>query len=389
MARYRLWPEGSLTLRQREAIWGYLFVALPMVGFVIFAAGPLIASIILSFAQWDLLRDPKWVGFDNWNTLLTLTVKHLPQEIDEATGEPLFLCARERVPQSQAREMEGQTDPRTGKVIECEPRYMRDRDVLPQGYRTALEFSLLGRRYIIGSRDPGFWEGLYNTCYMLLGIPISMAIALLLAMALNQKIHGKSIYRMLYYLPVVLPIAATSLIWMWIYNPEFGILNYGLDLLGLPSNLKWLQDRHLVKPALMIMGIWGGLGYQMLIFLAGLQGIPAQLYEAAKIDGAGLWARFRYVTWPSLTPTTFFLLVTGMIGGFQVFAQPYIMTAGGPYTASTTVVMVIWRNAFRDLQMGYASAQAWTLGALIMVITLVNFLLARRWVYLETEGTRT
>lgn len=389
MARYRLWPGGSLTLRQREAIWGYLFVALPIVGFVIFAAGPLIASIILSFAQWDLLRDPKWVGFDNWNTLLTLTVKHLPQEIDEATGEPLFLCARQRLPQSQAREMEGQTDPRTGKVIECEPRYMRDRDVLPQGYRTALEFSLLGRRYIIGSRDPGFWEGLYNTCYMLLGIPISMAIALLLAMALNQKIHGKSIYRMLYYLPVVLPIAATSLIWMWIYNPEFGILNYALDLLGLPSNLKWLQDRHLVKPGLMIMGIWGGLGYQMLIFLAGLQGIPSQLYEAAKIDGAGIWARFRYVTWPGLTPTTFFLLVTGMIGGFQVFTQPYIMTAGGPYTSSTTVVMVIWRNAFRDLQMGYASAQAWTLGALIMVITLVNFLLARRWVYLETEGTRT
>lgn len=389
MARYRLWPGGSLTLRQREAIWGYLFIALPMVGFVIFAAGPLIASIILSFAQWDLLRDPKWVGFDNWNTLLTFTVKHLPQEIDEATGEPLFLCARQRVPQSQAREMEGQTDPRTGKVIECEPRYMRDRDVLPQGYRTALEFSLLGQRYIIGSRDPGFWEGLYNTCYMLLGIPISMAIALLLAMALNQKIHGKSIYRMLYYLPVVLPIAATSLIWMWIYNPEFGILNYALDLLGLPSNLKWLQDRHLVKPGLMIMGIWGGVGYQMLIFLAGLQGIPSQLYEAAKIDGAGIWARFRYVTWPGLTPTTFFLLVTGMIGGFQVFTQPYIMTDGGPYTSSTTVVMVIWRNAFRDLQMGYASAQAWTLGALIMVITLVNFLLARRWVYLETEGTRT
>jgi multiple sugar transport system permease protein len=388
MARYRIWPESSLTLRQREAIWGYLFVALPMIGFVVFAAGPLIASIILSFAQWDLLRDPKWVGFDNWNTLLTLTVKHLPQEIDEATGEPLFLCARERVPQSQAREMEGQIDPRTGKAIECEPRYMRERDVLPQGYRTALEFSLFNRRYVIGSRDPGFWEGLYNTSYMLLGIPVSMAIALLLAMALNQKIHGKSVYRMLYYLPVVLPVAATSLIWMWIYNPEFGILNYALDQLGLPSNLKWLQDRHLVKPALMIMGLWGGLGYQMLIFLAGLQGIPAQLYEAAKIDGAGMWARFRYVTWPGLTPTTFFLLVTGMIGGFQVFTQPYIMTAGGPYTASTTVVMVIWRNAFRDLQMGYASAQAWTLGVLIMLITLANFLLARRWVYLETEGAR-
>lgn len=388
MARYRIGPERGLTLKQREAIWGYLFVALPMFGFVVFAAGPLIASIILSFAQWDLLRDPQWVGFDNWNSLLTLTVQHLPQEIDETTGEPLFLCAREKVPQSRAREMEGQIDPRTGGVIDCAPRYVRERDMLPQGYRTALEFSLLNRRYVIGSRDPVFWEGLYNTSYMLLGIPISLAIALLLAIALNQKIRGKAIYRMLYYLPVILPVAATSLIWMWIYNPEFGILNYALNELGIPVTSKWLQDRHAVKPALMIMGIWGGLGYQMLIFLAGLQGVPTHLYEAAKIDGAGVWARFRFVTWPGLTPTTFFLLVTGMIGGFQVFAQPYIMTAGGPYTSSTTVVMVIWRNAFRDLQMGYASAQAWVLGAVIMLITLVNFLLAKRWVYLETEGAR-
>lgn len=169
---------------------------------------------------------------------------------------------------------------------------------------------------------------------------------------------------------------------MWIYNPDFGILNYALDQFGLPSNIKWLQDRHAVKPALM-MSIWGGLGYQMLIFLAGLQNIPSQLYEAAKIDGAGLWSQFRHVTWPSLTPTTFFLLITAMIGGFQGFAQPYIMTNGGPYNSSRTVVMVIWSNAFRDLQMGYASAQAWMLGALIMLITAINFAVGRRWVHLE------
>jgi multiple sugar transport system permease protein len=375
--------KRELSLGQRDAIWGYLFVALPVLGFILFAAGPLIASVILSFAEWDLLRDPKWVGLNNWNKLITLTVKETPQEIDQATGEPLYLCARQKVPESQAHQMEGQIDERTGEKITCERRFMRERDVLPKSYRTALEVDIMSRRYLLASKDPLFWEGLYNTMFMLLGIPISMAIALILAMALNQKIRGKSVYRMLYYLPVILPIAATSLIWMWIFNPNFGILNYGLDKLGLPSNTDWLQGEHTVKPSLMIMGIWGGLGYQMLIFLAGLQNIPTHLYEAAKVDGAGPLAQFRYVTWPSLTPTTFFLLITAMIGGFQTFAQPYIMTAGGPYNASRTAVMVIWSNAFRDLQMGYASAQAWTLGALIMLITLINFVVARRWVHLE------
>jgi multiple sugar transport system permease protein len=381
MSRLR---KRELTLDQRDALWGYLFIALPIIGFVVFAAGPILASVVLSFAQWDLLRDPKWVGLDNWQQLLTLDIKHVPPEIDEATGEPLYLCARQKVPKSQVAALEGTIDERTGEKVKCEPRYLRERDVLPGGYRTALELNLLSRHYLIGSRDPLFWESLYNTFYMLLAIPISLAIALLLAITLNQRIHGKSLYRMLYYLPVVLPIAATSLIWMWIYNPDFGILNYGLQQLHLPSNTKWLQDRHAAKPALMMMAIWGGLGYQMLIFLAGLQNIPTHLYEAAEIDGAGLWAQFRHVTWPSLTPTTFFLLITAMIGGFQGFAQPYIMTNGGPYNSTRTVVMVIWSNAFRDLQMGYASAQAWMLGALIMLVTAINFVVARRWVHLES-----
>jgi multiple sugar transport system permease protein len=170
------------------------------------------------------------------------------------------------------------------------------------------------------------------------------------------------------------------LIWLWIFNPDFGLLNYALG-----TRINWLQNADMVKPSLIIMGIWGGLGYQMLIYLAGLQGVPRQLYEAAEIDGANTWQKFRFVTWPSLTPTTFFLLITSMIGGFQNFVQPFIMTQGGPGRASTTVVMSIYDNAFRDLQMGYASTQAWLLGAIIMLITVINFSLARRWVFYEND----
>jgi multiple sugar transport system permease protein len=159
-----------------------------------------------------------------------------------------------------------------------------------------------------------------------------------------------------------------------------------LRSLGVPADwtrINWLQNRATVKPALIIMGVWGGLGFQALIYLAGLQGVPRQLYEAAEIDGAGAWAKFWNVTWPALTPTTFFLLVTSLAGGFQTFVQPYIMTNGGPYNASLTIVMLVWRNAFRDLNMGYASAQAWLVGSVIIVITTINFVLARRWVFYE------
>ena len=145
--------KRELTLNQRDALWGYLFVSLPIIGFVVFAAGPLVVSVILSFAEWDLLRDPKWVAFDNWRQLLTLTVKEVPQEIDDATGEPLFLCARQKFLPPRSLKS-GTIDTRTGGVVTCEPRYMPERDMLPSGYRTALSFDLLGKHYLIGSRDP-------------------------------------------------------------------------------------------------------------------------------------------------------------------------------------------------------------------------------------------
>lgn len=367
-----------------EAFWGYVFIAAPLIGFVIFAAFPLLASIFISFSQWDLFTEPKWVGLSNWNRVFALQVAELPAVIDETSREPLFRCGRDTIPSSQTQEYLNSIDPRTNQLYVCEPRYVQARDVLPAGMRTWFEFDLLGTRYVTGAADPVLWEGLYNTVFLMVGIPISMGLSLLLAIALNQAAYGASFFRAVYYMPVILPIAATALIWLWVFNPDFGLLNYVMRELGLPANTNWLQDRQTVKPALIIMGVWGGLGFQMLIYLAGLQGVPRQLYEAAELDGAGRLAKFRYVTWPALTPTTFFLLITGLIGGFQNFVQPYIMTQGGPGNASRTIVMLIYENAFRDLQMGYASSQAWLLGAIIMLITLINFLLARRWVFYES-----
>lgn len=367
-------------LGRNEAIWGYLFIAAPLIGFLIFAAGPLIISLFLSFTNYDLFTSPRWAGLSNWQQALSLTLAEVPQRLDEETGERIFRCGRTDVPASQVPELEGTYDERLRQEITCSPLYGRPRESLPSGYSPWFEFMISERSYVVGATDPILWQGMFNTVFLMLGIPISLAISLGLAMALNQGIYFTNFFRLIYYMPTILPIAATALIWLWIFNPDFGLLNYALG-----TRINWLQNADMVKPSLIIMGIWGGLGYQMLIYLAGLQGVPRQLYEAAEIDGANTWQKFRFVTWPSLTPTTFFLLITSMIGGFQNFVQPFIMTQGGPGRASTTVVMSIYDNAFRDLQMGYASTQAWLLGAIIMLITVINFSLARRWVFYETD----
>lgn len=291
-----------------EAVWGYLFIAAPLLGFLIFGAGPLVASLVLSFFRWDLLRSPRWAGLENWQRVLF--------------------------------------------------------------------------------EDPLIWKALGNTAFLLLGIPISLLLALLLAALMNLPLPGRNLFRVIYYLPTVLPLAALALLWLWLLNPDYGLFNNLLRGLGLPAEwtrLNWWQNQTLVKPALIIMGIWRGVGYQTLVYVAALQGVPRLLYEAAEIDGANSWHKLWSVTWPALTPTTFFLLITALIGGFQIFVEPAIMTNGGPANASLTMVMLIWRNAFRDFAMGYASAQAWLLGVIIMSITILNFVLARRWVFSETE----
>jgi multiple sugar transport system permease protein len=370
-------------LKRNEATWAYLFVAAPVIGFLLFGAVPLFGSLLLGFTEWDLASPPEWIGTQNYAQLITLSIDALPRELDEVSGEPIFRCGRESVPESQVSEFIGQTDPRTRQPYICQARYVRVGDVTPDGYEEWFQYSLGGSRYVVSAVDPIFWKSIWNTAFLLLAIPFSLALALIFATAMNQAISGARLFRTIYYIPVILPITALALIWLWLFNPDYGLLNYFLGQLGFASDTNWLGSATTVKPALIIMLVWRGLGYQVLIYLAGLQSVPRHLLEAAQIDGANAWQRFRNVTWPALTPSTFFLVITSMIGTFQIFQEPYIMTQGGPYFESTTPVMLIQQNAFRDTQMGYASAQAWILGLIIMAVTLVNFATSRRWVNYE------
>lgn len=229
-----------------------------------------------------------------------------------------------------------------------------------------------------------FWKALYNTVYyVLFSIPLTISIGFAIAVLMNQNIRGQSFYRVVYYLPAVLPGVAVSLLWLWLFDAQFGIINWVLSLFGI-KGMAWLYDTRTAKPALIIMSLWGA-GANMLIFLAGLQGIPTQLYEAAMIDGAGLWRRFTRITVPMISPTLFFVLVTESIYSFQVFTSSYIMTRGGPANATLMYVLYLYNLAFRQFNMGFASALAWVFFIIIMLVTVVMFRSSDAWVYYESE----
>jgi multiple sugar transport system permease protein len=218
--------------------------------------------------------------------------------------------------------------------------------------------------------------------YTLINVPLNMAVALGAALMLNQRLRGVSFYRAVYFLPVVSSTVAASLIWTWLYSPNFGPINYLLSLLGIQGP-PWLGSTTWAMPAVIIMSVWKGFGTNMLIFLAGLQGMPQEVQEAAMIDGANRWQRFWRVTWPLLTPTTFFVLVISCIASFQVFEQVFVMTDGGPAYATTVLGLFIYLNAFRYNNMGYAAAAAYLLFALTLIVTLVQFRFQGRWTYYE------
>jgi len=222
-------------------------------------------------------------------------------------------------------------------------------------------------------QDKLFWKYFYNTVYFMLGIPIGMAVSLSLALLMNQKLRGIVFFRTIYFMPVVSSMVAVALLWRWIYNPDFGLLNSFLRMIGLRNPPQWLASTAWAKPAIMIMWIWKGAGYNMVLYLAALQGIPQQLYEAAEIDGANSWQSFWNITFPMLAPTNFFIVITGIIGGFQAFGELYVMTGGGPAGSTTTVVYYIYNNAFQWFKMGYASAISWFLFLIIFSITLLQW----------------
>jgi len=238
--------------------------------------------------------------------------------------------------------------------------------------------------------DQVFRKVMGNTLYFtVMIVPLQLAFGLLLALALNQPIRGVEFYRLIYFMPVVTTIVAAALVFQWFFNRDFGVLSAWIWELGTLTGLSiqppdWLNDSAWAKPAVVILTLWKNTGFTMVIYLAGLQNISRELYDAAEVDGASSWQRFRYVTFPMVSPTTFFLLVIQMIGAFQLFSEAFVMTRGGPAQATLTIVYYIYQVAFDfSSRMGKASAIAWVLFVFIFLFTFIQTRLQRRWVHYE------
>ena len=292
-------------LARKEAMEGYLAISPWLVGLVAFTAGPILASLGLSFTDWNITQPPAWVGLRNYSDLVN---------------------------------------------------------------------------------DEYFWDSLRVTLvYSALSLPLNLVVGLFLSVLLNQKLRGMYLFRTLFYLPSVVAGVATAALWLWIFNPIYGILNILLSKIGI-TGPAWLADPHWALYALVIMSVWG-VGGNAVIYLAGLQNIPAQLYEAAAIDGAGRWAQFWRITIPLLSPTILFLLVMGIIGSFQTFTTVYVLTngTGGPEESTLFYMLYLYQKAFQNFQMGYASALAWVGAIIAMALALLVFKSSPLWVYYEAE----
>lgn len=231
------------------------------------------------------------------------------------------------------------------------------------------------RNYAEALRNPVFWQAARNTLYfVVVGGPLSVTVSLVAALLLSAKaVRLRGLFRTIYFAPVVTMLVSVAIVWRYLLHPRYGLINHGLGLAGLPP-VDWLGDPHWAMPAIVLLSIWKNFGYNMLIFLAGLGSIPEELYEAAAIDGASAWRRFRHVTLPGLGPVFLFVGVTTMIGNFQIFSEPYVMTQGGPLGATRTLMLLTYEEGFRWWRMGVAS----TLAALLLAITLAGTLIQTR-----------
>lgn len=264
-------------------------------------------------------------------------------------------------------------------------------------YYSLSEFNLFQTPKFVGFEnytllfsEPKFWKSLYNTLYMtVLGTPMTLIMGLMMAMLLNQKVKGIPVYRTIFYMPTIVPIVASSLLWIWMLNPQQGLINNILKAIGLPTP-NWLGDPAMTKPALLLMGLWGT-GSVMIIFLASLQDVPRSLYEAAKIDGAGAVRKFFSVTLPCISPVIFFQLIMSVIINFQYFTQAFLMVSGGAASSLNTAsggpensllfyALYLYQNAFAFFKMGKASAMAWILFVIVALVTLLIFKTQKRWV---------
>jgi multiple sugar transport system permease protein len=254
---------------------------------------------------------------------------------------------------------------------------LSDFDIYALGNLDYLRFVGLGN-YVRLVQDPLFWRALLNTFYfVLVGGPLSVLVSLGAALLINARlVRWKGLFRVVFFLPVMTALVAVAVVWRYIYHPRYGLLNYALGLVGIEP-LDWLGDPLLAMPALILMAVWKNFGYNMIIFIAGLQSIPEQLYDSARIDGAGRFQQLRYITLPLLAPTFLFVGLLTMIGSFQLFAEPYVMTQGGPGDATLSVVLLMYEQGFRWWNLGYAAAIAFLLFAIMLVGTVLQLRLRR------------
>lgn len=318
---------------EREAWQGWLMLSPNILGFVIFFAGPLLLSFYLSFTNDTIGNVPEVIWFENYADLIALEFKPF--------GDATFA-----------------------------------QDVLSFGFSELTTINWLGTQYVIGAQDVLFWRSLGNTllfCLML--VPLSTIPAIGLALILNSDLPGMKFFRAVYFLPSVAAVVGTALIWRWLYDPTIGFINYALTQINPGGErILWLSDPNVVLISIVLLASWQVVGFNTVLFLAGLQGIPNVLYEAAMIDGANNVQRFRFVTFPLLGPTTFFVVITTVIQGLQVFNEPYTLFPARPIpTNATTSVYYMYTQGFLESQFGYASAVAWVLFLVIFLITLVQF----------------
>jgi multiple sugar transport system permease protein len=268
--------------------------------------------------------------------------------------------------------------------------------VLPVGfsfYISFFKFNFLSpatdfvglQNYIRLFTNDRFWTALGNTFRYVIGVvPFGMAFSLGLALLINRKLPGMNFFRSAYFSPVITSSIAVALIWQWIFDPNYGLLNFFLGEVGI-TGITWLQDPNMAMWCIAFMAVWSGAGYNMILFLAGLQGISEEYYDAATVDGANRLQIFRYITWPLLSPTTFFIFIVGIIGALQVFDMPWLVSKGlgGPIGSTRTIVFYLWEQGFKYYDMGYASALAYILFFIIFVFTLINWRYSSRYVHYQ------
>ncbi len=293
-------PAPRLNALQREALWGYFFVAPWIIGFILFSLGPIVATIYLSMTNYDVVSSPTWVGLDNFTRMF--------------------------------------------------------------------------------SRDREYMKAIWVTIeYSIIRVPLCILVALVFAMLINKQMRGMNLFRTALYLPAVVPLVAASVLWLWLLNPQYGFINPMLrDTFGIIAP-NWLRDRDFALLAIVMLSVWQ-IGHTMMIFLAGLQEIPRDLYEAAEMDGASFAQRTRYVTLPMLTPTIYFNLIIGIIYSFQAFSAVFILTRGGPANETLVYIMYLYRRGIEYLEMGYASALSLVLVAIILALTIIIMKTSDRWV---------